>query len=342
MRIAIPLAAAAALAVACGDDAPRDVDDVHIADATLDTPSDTSDSDVSDAADAPGRDASDADAAEFPDAPVGDVGDSADAAEVPLHPMLDGFQAIAHRGGGRLAPEATMPAYESAASIGVDALECDVHSTSDGVLVCIHDDTVDRTTDGTGRVHDFTFEALRLLDAGARFTRDGGETFPYRDQGVVIPTLREVLEAYPDHPWTVEIKQSTPSIAADVVALVEELDRVHDVAIASFFDPTIAEVRAANTELVTALTASEMVRFVSMTAAEEERYEPPGLLIQAPFSEGADLLTPERVARAHRFGMRIHVWTLNDRASMEDAIARGADGIFTDDPALLRRVLDGE
>lgn len=258
------------------------------------------------------------------------------------HPLLDnGFVLIAHRGGGRLAPESTLPAYENAVSVGADVLECDVHATSDGVLVCMHDETVDRTTNGSGAVRDMTFDELRALDAGYNYSSGGG-TYPYRGIGVVVPTLTEVLEAFPNVPWALEIKQSDPPIARQVVDTIEDLGRTHDVGLASFIDITIAEVRAANPDMLTALTAGEMVRFVTLDDGSESEYEPPGLLIQAPLgSGGSDVLSADQLERAHRLGMRVHVWTLNDEDEMTDAVMRGADGIFTDDPARLWGVLVG-
>ena len=263
-----------------------------------------------------------------------------DAPAPPESPLLDGFQAIAHRGGGRLAPEATLPAYYNAVAVGASVLECDAHATSDGVLVCIHDDTVNRTTDGTGAVRDMTFAELRALDAGYHYSADGGATHPYRGTGVVVPTLAELLQAFPDTPWSIEVKQQSPSIARDVVDLIELLGRTQDVVIASFFDATIAEVRQHNPDLLTALTIAEMAQFFALSPAAEERYRPPGYVIQASFDAGGRVLDTANVERAHRLGMRIHVWTVNDRATMEEAIERGADGVFTDDPALLSEVLD--
>ncbi len=102
---------------------------------------------------------------------------------------------MAHRGGSRLAPENTLAAFEHATSLGVDVLEMDLRSSADGVVVAMHDDGVDRTTDGTGPVTGLTLADLKALDAGYRFSRDGGATFPHRGQGVSIPTLDEVLTA---------------------------------------------------------------------------------------------------------------------------------------------------
>src|SRR5690348_16209850 len=119
----------------------------------------------------------------------------------------DGPLFFAHRGGSALAPENTLVAYEKGLSYGADALELDIHPTCDGEIVVIHDDTLDRTTDGSGRVSGFTLDDLRQFDAGYRFTPDSGATYPYRGQGVRIPTLAEVYERFSDARVNIEIKE---------------------------------------------------------------------------------------------------------------------------------------
>src|SRR5579884_3402972 len=106
----------------------------------------------------------------------------------------DRFLHFAHQGGGLLAPENTMAAFECGAAYSPDALELDIQMTRDGEIVVIHDPTVNRTTDGFGSVADIMLGDLRQLDAGYWFTLDGGATYPFRGQGVRIPMLREVFE----------------------------------------------------------------------------------------------------------------------------------------------------
>src|SRR5690554_1995342 len=119
---------------------------------------------------------------------------------------------IAHRGGGLLRPETTLPAFEHALAVGADVLEFDLHASADGVIVAMHDDTVDRTTEGSGAIKDRSFAELRMLDAGYRFTTDDGQTYPYRGAGIQIPTLEEILLGFPDRYYLMEIKQSEPPI----------------------------------------------------------------------------------------------------------------------------------
>ena len=120
------------------------------------------------------------------------------------------FLVFAHRGGGGLYPENTLEAFRYSAKIGVDVLELDVHSTSDGALVVMHDGSVDRTTDGSGKISEMTLEAVKKLDAGYKFSSDNGLSFPFRGKGITIPTLQEIFDALPEMTFNVEPKQAEP------------------------------------------------------------------------------------------------------------------------------------
>lgn len=261
---------------------------------------------------------------------------------------------IAHRGGGRLAPEETLPAYQNAWDLGADMLEGDVHATADGVLVLMHDDRVDRTTDGTGKISSMTFAALRQLDAGYAFTAkdaEGAAVHPFRGQGVVVPTLDEVLDAFPGALWSIEVKQHDPPIAQAVVETLRahaagagpSLDRI---IVVSFFDDTMATVRAAaaaasvpgEPALVTGFAAGEMLAFVQ--EGQGGGYVPPAQVLQLPVKTPEDDNgLPARLDPAHALGLAVQLWTVNDRALMEALVTRPVDGIMTDDPGLLLEVM---
>ncbi|GMA58636.1 hypothetical protein GCM10025858_31390 [Alicyclobacillus sacchari] len=113
---------------------------------------------------------------------------------------------IAHRGASRSALTNTLPAFRLALDMGSDVLETDVHWTQDGVLVVSHDDVVDAVSDGHGRIADMTYAELLRLDFGYRFSPDAGKTFPFRGQGVRIPTFRELLDGFPNCTINVDIK----------------------------------------------------------------------------------------------------------------------------------------
>lgn len=261
---------------------------------------------------------------------------------VPQSPFYeDRVLNIAHRGGNRFAPEATLEAFHSAREIGVDALEMDVQRTSDGVIVVMHDSSVDRTTNGSGEVSDMTLAELKQLDAGYNHTRDRGETYPFRGEGVTVPTLAEVLETFPDDFMVIEIKGRDPSVSVDYAAVLREHDAFGRVLTASFDEAVIAAYREAAPGAETSLAQNEVIAFFGLTPEAEADYTPPGEFLQVPPAfQGIEVMTPDFVARANRFGMRMHVWgTGNDRDVMQSMIEVGAHGLIVDDVALARDVI---
>lgn len=241
---------------------------------------------------------------------------------------------LAHRGGANLRPENTLGAFSNAVEIGADVLELDVRSTADGVVVVLHDSTVDRTTDGVGQVSRLTAAAIAQLDAGHRFTRDGGATFPERGLGIRVPTLAQVLGGFPAARFSIEIKDHTGTVGP-VLALVSSLGLTDRVEIASFADDILAEVRATAPDVLTTMSLAEMVELANLTDADEPTYVLPAPIVQAP----VDQLTPAILARAQRLQLVVQVWTVDDEATMADLLARGVDGIITNDPVRLRAVI---
>jgi glycerophosphoryl diester phosphodiesterase len=253
---------------------------------------------------------------------------------------------IAHRGGRRIRPEHTLLAYDQALEDGADILELDVGETSDGALVVMHDDEVDRTTDCTGLIKEMTFAEIRECDAGYEFTPDDGETYPYRGIGLVVPTLQEVFDRYPDVAFIIEIKQESPSIVDNFVQTLRD-SGVEDKMIGSqFSDDVLAELRAAAPEIATNTGVNETLVFWGKAFDDlDPEYEPPAEFLQVPtqFDVGdriVDVLHPGFVPRAHELDMYVHVWTINDEQEMRDLIALGVDGIMTDDPPLLTKVIN--
>jgi glycerophosphoryl diester phosphodiesterase len=264
-------------------------------------------------------------------------------APMPSHPYTDTREVlvIAHRGGRGLWPENTMYAFEQAARMGVDVLEFDVHTTADSVLVVIHDDTVDRTTDGTGRVEDLPFEALRRLDAGYRWSGDGQKTFPYRGRGLTIPTLEEALEAFPGRRMNIELKSSGMAVVERFVRTIREHQRIDRTLVASFNGETIGYLRGRHPTLATAATAREAVSFLVLHALRlDVVYIPAAQAFQVPPSLfGVPFVDRRYVRNAHRHNMDVHVWTINDPEVMRRLIDAGVDGIMTDYPDRLLGVL---
>ncbi|MBZ4371003.1 glycerophosphodiester phosphodiesterase [Corallococcus sp. AS-1-6] len=250
---------------------------------------------------------------------------------------------IAHRGGALLAPENTLEAFQRAVHTHrTDMLELDVHLSRDGEVIVAHDDTLERCTDGEGPLAALTLAELRKLDAGYRFTPDEGRTFPFRGQGVRLPTLREVLRAFPALRLNVELKPDVPGAEAVLARLLTEEAALGRVCLGSEQD-AIAErlyeelpdachfyPRDALAAFVLALKAGE-------TPPEDARYR----VLDMPLYFGEVRLVDDVLLKAAaERGKWINVWTVDDPAEMDRLLAEGIGGIMTDRPDLLRQRMD--
>jgi glycerophosphoryl diester phosphodiesterase len=247
---------------------------------------------------------------------------------------------LAHAGGALLWPDNTLVAFDGAARLGADVLELDVHETADGEFVVIHDDTVDRTTDGSGAVADLTMRELRELDAGYRWTPSGPRAdadasgYAYRGRGVTLPTLGEVLSAFDDAAVNVEIKQEDPDVARRLCAYLRERDATTRVMVGSFHGRALAAFRSACPEVATSASQAEVAFFVALEKLRLSAVlTPPYDALQVPRTfSGITVVTPHFVAAAHARGLDAHVWTVNDQEAMRELVAMGVDGIITDRP----------
>ena len=251
------------------------------------------------------------------------------------------FLVFAHRGGGGLYPENTLGAFEYSAKMGVDVLELDVHSTSDGVLVVMHDAAVDRTTDGSGRINQMTLAELKKLDAGYKFSTDGGQTFPFRGRGIAIPTLQEIFDASPLMTFNVEPKQAEPSIIKPLCEIIRARKMTDKIIVGSFRQTAIDEFRVECAEVATSATPREVSRFLAMyKTGIGASYTPPMQALQIPEKLGSlQIVTKDFVETAHKLNLQVHVWTINEKTDMQKLIEMGADGIMTDYPDRLLEVI---
>jgi glycerophosphoryl diester phosphodiesterase len=260
-----------------------------------------------------------------------------------MHPYFDVPvpTVIGHRGASGELPENTIASFGHAVADGVAILESDVHLTRDGELVLIHDDVLERTTDGRGRVADHTLAELRALDAGYTFARDGG--FPFRGKGLGIPTLEETLETFPQLRFNLEIKEHIPELIEGTVALVHKRGLADRVLLAAAEDPVMADLRAhlRKTGVRTAVGASAGDVLAFIRAALEGVAPPPGpMALQVPPGFGErPLVTRAFVDHAHAHGLFVHVWTINEPAEMHRLLDLGVDGIMSDFPARVMKVV---
>lgn len=247
---------------------------------------------------------------------------------------------IAHQGGEHLRPSNTMLSFENGVALGIDVLEMDIHSSADGVLVTIHDHTVDRTTNGTGRVNELSLAQLKALDAGHYWTDDDGATYPYRGKGVTIATLEEVFTAFPDMQMVIEIKQAEPSIVEPFCTLIAEYEMTNKVLVASFLQPVIDEFRVECPLVATSAARTDTIKFYILQLLRLQNLTSPNYAaFQVPeYFSGIKVVTPHFVKAAHSRGVKVEVWTINDSADISRFLALGVDGIITDRPDLMQEV----
>jgi glycerophosphoryl diester phosphodiesterase len=243
--------------------------------------------------------------------------------------------------GQGLWPGNTMTFLEGVAGLGVDVLEMDAHMTRDGHIVLIHDDTVDRTTNSTGRVSDFTLAELRELEVAGNWTQDGGATYPYKGQGLKIPTVEEVFQRFPGYPMVIEIKQESPSMAEPFCNLMRQYNMSEKVLVPSFSDQAISEFRAACPEVATAASSDEVRSFVIANfLLATNLLSPAYQAFQIPEASGSiPVVIPHFVNSAHDHNLQVHIWTINEKADMRRFVEMGVDGIMTDRPDVLLELL---
>ena len=225
------------------------------------------------------------------------------------------------------APENTLAGIEQAIRLGADAIEIDVHTTADGVPVLIHDETVDRTTDGTGNIEQMTFDATRELDAGAR-------QFAPKFKGALIPTLAEVLALTRGHVLLqIEIKQM--GIEDQVARVVRDADAIGDCEVHSFYPQVVQAMRGVEPRMAAALLTdgrrvvdwADLFGFALSLNAQ-------AVSVYYAFATAAV------VRQGQLRSLTFMTWTVDDESDMSNMLAAGVDSICSNFPDLVRRVVD--
>ncbi len=249
-------------------------------------------------------------------------------------------QFVAHRGGAKLAPENTLVAFESAVTDwGVDMLELDVRLSADGHVMVVHDETVDRTTDGVGPVSGKTLSELRELDAGYRFVDLQGRR-PFRGRGVRIPTLEEVLEACP-HVW-VNVEAKERAVARPLVDMILRRGEQHRVLVTAELERNRRDVSDYPGPWGASRRDCLLFLFLGRLPGGSA-YTPRVDVFQVPERyRGVRILTPRLIEQAHRRNIPVHIWTVDDPRDMRRLLSWGVDAIQTDRLDLLSEVLVAE
>lgn len=220
----------------------------------------------------------------------------------------------AHRGASAVAPENTLAAFTAALEAGADGIELDVHLTRDGVPVVMHDETVDRTTNGSGRIRDLSHAEINTLDAGAWFGPDW--------RGEKVPTLEDVLDGFADRlKLNVEVKDIRAGL--QVQNLLANYPG-GDMVISSFDWPLLRKLRAANPHLPLAVLLEQPDWHRALALVEN--------LKALALHPRIDLVSRTLLARCRQLDLPVFPWTLDDPLAARRLMSQGAAGIFTNDP----------
>ena len=245
-----------------------------------------------------------------------------------------GGRVIAHRGSRLLWPENTAVAFGAAAGLGVRLFETDLHVSADGIVVCIHDPTLDRTTGGHGLTAETPYAEMRGVDAGYRHRADGG--FPFRERGIEVPTFSDLVERFPDAGFVVDLKAD--GTEEPLARLVADHSLHERVIVGSFSDRRLRRFRELTDNRVPTSTGFDETLRALVRARAPFRSNPFGpatVAMQVPVSwYGVPVVTPRLIELVHRFELMLHVWTVNEPQEMKRLWDLGVDAVITDRPDL--------
>ena len=255
------------------------------------------------------------------------------------HPVV-----LGHRGAAGSAPENTLFAFREGLRQGAHVLESDIQITADGEPILLHDSRVDRTTDGQGESAELSFDDIKRLDAGIRFAPAAGvDPAPRPEAPLRIPSLREAFETFPEASFNLEIKGESPALVSAVVDLVHEFEREDRTLLTAGEDPIQhllrEELKRTGSRVALGASLADILDVIR-SAQTQTRPETNSMALQIPrFFGDSPLVTPALIAHCHRHDIEVHVWTINEAKEMTELLDLGVDGLVTDLPARMTRLL---
>jgi glycerophosphoryl diester phosphodiesterase len=240
---------------------------------------------------------------------------------------------LAHRGASGYAPDHTLPALEMAFEQGADAIEVDVHLSRDGHPVLHHGGDLSENTEGRGPVNEYTLDQLRQFDAGYLFSSDDGTSYPYRGKGQQITTLAEALTTFPQARFNLDVKERRA--ARPTRELIDRHGAGDRVLIASWYSwqraPALRGYPGPCSITMDQMLPFLLLHWTRLDGLWDARID----AMQLPERHwGLRVVTPRLIERAHRLGMRVHVWTVDEETDMDRLLDWGVDGIITNKPDL--------
>jgi glycerophosphoryl diester phosphodiesterase len=246
---------------------------------------------------------------------------------------------FAHRGSAGTHPENTIASFQAAVDLGARYLETDIHRTRDGELVVSHDGDLERICGRPGLIKEMDYAEVAKADAGYSFTLDG-KGFPFRGKGLHIARLAELLATFPSALFNIDLKPEDVSITESALKVIDAAKMRRRVLLASEHQNRLDEVRAMAPGIPTTMGYLEIAALMQAMAARDSAFQACGDALQIPPEYHSwKLATPETVAMAHRCGVEVHIWTLNDEPAIRAMLELGVDGIMSDFPALALRVV---
>lgn len=275
---------------------------------------------------------------------------------------LKNFQVIAHRGASGHAPESTLAAYELAHKWGVDYLELDAQLSADGEVVIFHDDTLERTSDGKGHIHDYTLAELKALDTGSWFHEANPEYADADFSGTQILTLNELFDHFGQTTrYYIETKSPdlNPGLEEALVERLEAYDMINEgrVLVQSFDQQSLLKLQALNPNLPliqllwyspSEQNSEQLVEWQNTTPGPSEINDADfqaiaeyaaGIGTNAIY-QGNEVIDAAFIRQAQANGLPVHVYTINEPDEMQRLMALGANGLFTDYPDRLLELVE--
>jgi glycerophosphoryl diester phosphodiesterase len=247
-----------------------------------------------------------------------------------------------HRGSSGTHPENTIASFQAAVDAGARYLETDVHMTRDGEIVVSHDDDLERMCGRPGLIREMNCNDILAADAGYTFSPVGSDPkdFPFRGKGIRIARLVELLSTFPKLRFNIDLKPEQASILEPTLKVIDAAGMRRNVLLACEHQNRLDEIRAAAPEIPTSFGYFEIAGFMQAMASKDASYHPRGDALEIPPEHYSwKLATPETIAMAHRHGVEVYIWTVNEEPEMRALLDLGVDGIMSDFPALALSVV---
>lgn len=252
-----------------------------------------------------------------------------------LWPIGEKPRVLAHRGGGHEALENSLEAFAMMESKGFRYIETDAHATNDGVAVLFHDSSLDRTTDGTGKIADYSWKQLARV----------------RDySGNPLVRLDDALELFPEIVFNIDAKSQ--HVVDSLITTIKKANAVERVSLASFSEMRLKGMRRSLRDVRSSLGTGAIATLVALSYLPSRlglffaKMLVPSVkhgveAVQVPLKQmRVQVVTPRFIRLCHARGLAVHVWTINHEATMRELLAQGVDAIITDEPTLAQRVID--